>query len=636
LLARRRRAASYEIVAHFPKETSNLLLMNFTSKSELSPSLEEPLLPQARVSQRDFLGENGDFHGCESSSDPHEDRSSFDSFSSSSSGPTMISRDTDEQFTRLLKRAKRNVRRTLALTFFNFCGRSVWSQAPLAMFVALAYPHNLEYVGYVTAAMGFCQVISSSVSKWLMRRYQLFNNKVLVVTSILGVLATAASVRAIFIHSNGDTTNATTNFTWLTVAMILWGAVSGVLESILPIVFMESASLSEHQEKKYRRYSRLITGGNVAGTAIALGMFYWLGNKWTLSSCAVVMGVGLLLNLQVFFLLCSLRILPIDENEELGYEDYNLEFESDHNDIAPPHQQVDDVLINIQSDDLEFLNGEVRQDDESGRNGQVEERTEANQLGCTCLHDYRVPLLISVSDILSSFAGGMSIRYFPIFLAQQVYLQPIYVQALYLIVPVGQWVSPIFARRLARFSGPLRTTILLQWAFVVLMVSMIAGHEMGLSACSVSILYVLHASLMNSTSILTRTTLSQHATEDTLQKWRVADKLQIVLWALGASMGGWIAGQVGMSINFFTTGVLQLIASLPLIYLCCTICSDTWVDMDKGDDDDVSMTDQDVQSSGDCFQDCVCDLPHCGGSPATSDATSVTHSTSSSEDEHFV
>ncbi|KAL3911848.1 MAG: hypothetical protein SGILL_007123, partial [Bacillariaceae sp.] len=529
----------------------------------------------------------------------------------------------------------RNVRRTLALTFFMFMSRSMWSQAPLSLFIAMAHPHHLEYVGYITAAIGFSQVVSTSLSKYLLRKYQLYNRKAIVLTSLIGTLATAASIKAILID---PASSNTVSLMWLFAAMSLWGTAWGTCDAILPVVFMESASLSENQDKKFRRCSRLIKGGNFCGGAMALGLFYWLGNVWTLGNCAVVMAVGLLLNEQVFFLLCSLRILPIEEAEDLGYEEEvvleETSIEFDLHDMDCEQQEIDVLLASTHPHDLGCLqrhetlaDGEADQQDDEARDGST------SICCCKSLCDARVPLLISMSDILSSFAGGMAVRYFPIFLAQQVALPPLIVQGLYLLVPIGQWISPYLAKGLAKCCGPLRISILFQWTFVIVMLSMIIGQANGLSTCGVCILFVMHGSLMNSTSALTKMTLSQNASAETIQRWRVADKLQMVLWAFGALIGGYIAGQFGMTIIFFATGALQLVASIPLVLLFVTSDADTWIDWDKVEENG-SLAGQDGDnclSSDGIFQDCICDVL-CSGSPTTSDATSVTHSATSSDD----
>eukprot|EP00751_Fragilariopsis_kerguelensis_P032950 CAMPEP_0170970888 /NCGR_PEP_ID=MMETSP0735-20130129/44899_1 /TAXON_ID=186038 /ORGANISM="Fragilariopsis kerguelensis, Strain L26-C5" /LENGTH=177 /DNA_ID=CAMNT_0011390749 /DNA_START=176 /DNA_END=705 /DNA_ORIENTATION=- len=94
--------------------------------------------------------------------------------------------------------ATKNIRRTLALTFFTFTSRSVWSQSLLSIYVILVWKDHPEYVGYVLATMGIS----------------------------LYAITFQQSTFYIFLLANG-----------------LWGMSWGVLESILPNVFAESASL---------------------------------------------------------------------------------------------------------------------------------------------------------------------------------------------------------------------------------------------------------------------------------------------------------------------------------------------------------------------------------------------------------
>eukprot|EP00536_Pseudo-nitzschia_multiseries_P014637 jgi/Psemu1/311231/fgenesh1_kg.743_\ len=183
----------------------------------------------------------------------------------------------------------------------------------------------------------------------------------------------------------------------------------------------------------------------------------------------------------------------------------------------------------------------------------------------------RVPLLMHTADAFSSFAGGVSMGYFPVFLFQHSKLGPVALQVLFLIVPLGQWASPLLATSLAAVIGPCRTCISLQWTYVACMLSMIACQSKGYPVWTFCSLYVLHGSLMNSTSCLSRAVFRQYVPTEDLHKWVPAENIEMILWSCAGLVGGYIVGQWGMLANFFVTAGLQFLASVPLAILYCVL-----------------------------------------------------------------
>ncbi|KAG7339388.1 hypothetical protein IV203_006492 [Nitzschia inconspicua] len=553
-------------------------------------------------------------------------RDAEESASLASSSPSVLS----QRYLALVKRAKKNVKRTLALTFLAFASRTMWSQAPLSIFITLVWTQHLEYVGYATAIVGLCQVASSALARFLLQRFQLFNTPFLVGTSILGILATVVSTYTIFwIHYGTDDGNRSALFLFL--SMGLWGMVWGVSESILPVVFSESDSLVE--TKSFQMCSRLIRIGTIVGNALVLGLFYTLGNEWTIVNCAVVVMVGLFLNLQVFFLLCSLRMLPLD----LDYDDDVDDTESFNDPVGDGGQLVfTDMPLEEES------MADVENDDVTNDVGQTKRCYFWTKVG-------GVLILITASEILSAFAGGMSIRYFPVYFVKSVGLDPLRVQLLYLLVPAGQWLSPMMVAKLAQCSGPLRASIGVQWVFVSLLVSMIALQAKGAFPWVVSIMYIMHGSLLNSTSSLIDMIVAQNFPDGESSKLRMANALQLLLWSAGAAFGGYVAGHYGMHVNFYITGAVQLGASIPLLVLYCVKPGDDILEMEDRFRDYQSISNindyqqgQDYSSSQGSvvFQDCLSEMGSCkeercycsqATSPGISDTTSDTHSITSSD-----
>ncbi|KAG7363969.1 hypothetical protein IV203_037171 [Nitzschia inconspicua] len=565
-------------------------------------------------------------------------RDAEESASLASSSPSVLC----QRYLALVKRAKKNVKRTLALTFLAFASRTMWSQAPLSIFITLVWTQHLEYVGYATAIVGLCQVASSALARFLQQRFQLFNTPFLVGTSILGILATVVSTYTIFwIHYGTYHGNRSALLMFL--SMGLWGMVWGVSESILPVVFSESDSLVE--TKSFQMCSRLIRSGTIVGNALVLGLFYTLGNEWTIVNCAIVVVVGLFLNLQVFFLTCSLRMLPLD----LDDDDDDDETETFNDPVGDGGQQVftDKPL------EEECVYAELSEDPDTGatdlENDDVTDGVGPTKRCCSWTKVGGVLILTTASEVLSAFAGGMSIRYFPVYFAKSVGLDPLRVQLLYLLVPAGQWLSPMMVVKLVQRSGPLRASIGVQWVFVALLVSMIALQAKGAFTWVVCILYIMHGSLLNSTSSFIDMIVAQNHPDGESSKLRMANALQLLLWSAGAAFGGYVAGHYGMHVSFYITGAIQLGGSIPLLVLYCVQPGGDILEMEDHFRDYQSISNindyqegQDYsgsQGSG-VFQDCLSEMGSCkeernycsqATSPGISDTTSDTHSITSSD-----
>ena len=514
--------------------------------------------------------------------------------------PSSSSSSISEYSNEIIQYAKKNIRRTLALTFFTFTSRSVWSQSLLSIYVILVWKDHPEYVGYVLATMGMIQMISSALIRCVTRRFDISSyNKcrrflLLILASLISVSAMGLSLYAIAIKRS--------RFDLFLLANGLWGMSWGVSESILPIIFSESsATLAVNNNNKttdstYKMCSILVRLGIIVGSLLTLIVFERLGNQWNIENCVTVMLIGMGCNLPVIFLLCSLKTIPFDdaEVEESGeeeeedeqqeyYDAFSIAYESalllSDEEIMDKNYIVEGSLedrLFIPEEDGEGVDYHPVLGIDDSHDSHVDEGTEiedrkSSQSVC-CSNKIRVPILIHLADILSSFAGGMSIWYFPVFLVQRLKLDPVSIQFLYLIIPLGQWLSPYLAKLLSSVIGPCRACISMQGTYVLFMISMITCHLKGYPIWIICTLYVLHSSLMNSTSTLSRSMILQYVPVEDQHKWgNIAESIQMLLWSCAGVTGGIIVGKYGLLIVFFVTVALQFLATLPLAILYCVL-----------------------------------------------------------------
>ncbi|MGK3740860.1 MAG: MFS family permease [Bacillariaceae sp.] len=560
---------------------------------ETESTLSEPLL--LPVSDDN---DNDDENHRNSSFGEHDEE--FVAVSSPPTSSPIPSSSMSEYSTEIIQYAKRNIRRTLALTFFTFTSRSVWSQSLLSIYVILVWKDHPEYVGYVLATMGMIQMLSSALIRCVTRRFDISSyNKcrrflLLILASLIGVSAMTLSLYAITMERS--------RFDLFLLANGLWGMSWGVSESILPIVFAEAVAVNTSNnnnkttDSTYKMCSILVRLGIIVGSLLTLIVFERLGNQWNIENCVTVMLIGMGCNLPVVFLLCSLKTIPFDdaeveesveedEEQQQYYDAFSIAYESalllsdeeimDENYIV--EGSLEDRLF-IPEEDGEGVdnNYHVLGESDDSSDSPVNEETETeDRKSCQsicCSNRIRVPILIHLADILSSFAGGMSIWYFPVFLFQRLQLEPVTIQFLYLIIPLGQWLSPYLAKLLSRVIGPCRACISMQGTYILFMISMITCHMKGYPIWIICTLYVLHGSLMNSTSTLSRSMILQYVPTEDQHKWgNIAESIQMLLWSCAGVTGGIIVGKMGLLVVFFVTVALQFLATLPLAILYCLL-----------------------------------------------------------------
>lgn len=494
------------------------------------------------------------------------------------------------EFDQLLKRSKATIRKTMALTFFAVCGRAIWSPTVLPIWIVLVWPHHhqLEWVGYTTAVMGFSQAGASLLTQIILKQgnYEKPILKILLkVASLVGLVALGISLCGLLFFWKDENPN----LSFLLAAIASFGILWGISDPVLPLVFEEAVEWEGNkQEGWYKRCSNVMRAANCSGTLITFICFGMVGNKWTIEACSLALMIGMGFTLPVVGLLWSLRIIGfrLDGDDEENYEhqaslEVNNAAEEDQ--VSNNGGNHDDFYDYFHFDrkDCSFLgleeDGGPNADVGSqlhGTNQHQELDSDSVIMYCVSTKKLYIPILVNLADCLSSFASGLSIRYFPVFFARQLHLSPVCVQFLYLAVPLGQWISPLITKRLTRIIGPCRASIALQWLFVLSMASMVGSYWRSLPWWVFCMLFCVHGSLTNSTSALSKSLVYNNAPvggedADRYYWWwsGATGRIQMLLWSTGAAVGGYGAGRWGIISLFMVTVAMQLSATLPWLVL---------------------------------------------------------------------
>ena len=460
----------------------------------------------------------------------------------------------------------RNVPLILLYTFCNFAGRSLWSQSVLATFVFLLTNDKPEDVGLITAVMGISQLVMSFPAGVLADKYR--RDTMLKLSSGIGIVAILSTTCTLVLCMRGGT-HGTMNFSYLTVSLAIWGCFRGISNTSLSALFADSIPTGQ-RSKFFTQRTILTTLGNTTGPFVALVMFFFLGDNWSVKDCATVMLVGQLVCAPPMMLLCLMNDdyavnMPQQQQEELP-ETAGTPLDGDgsrsetieEGTIIENSELSQDESLGCSDQREEEINDEVDDIDNQDRN---------DRSYCGLPSSRVIPVFVVTGDLLSSLGAGMSIRYFPIFFLDNLKISPVAVQVLYFASPVIRALLIHVAQKLSKRFGRMRVVVALKWIGIALTISMIVTYLAGLSRWLVCIIYIVRSAFMNSTGALTRSMLMDNVPQEERGKWAALESVNTFSWSGTAAIGGFLVAKFGIIPLFGTTAVVQFIATLPIVAL---------------------------------------------------------------------
>lgn len=179
-----------------------------------------------------------------------------------------------------------------------------------------------------------------------------------------------------------------------------------------------------------------------------------------------------------------------------------------------------------------------------------------------------------------AYTIGMSIRYFAIFLYDNLKIKPVHVQLLYMIAPLVQASLTKLGQTMAKTYGRCCITVIFKWIGITLMLAMIGMTRASTAAIAreddriiavICTLLVLRTAFMNSTSALTKSVLMDHVPKDERAKWGALESFNMFSWSGSAAIGGILVDYHGILFNFCITAALQLVATIPHLLLATSV-----------------------------------------------------------------
>ena len=449
----------------------------------------------------------------------------------------------------------RNITFTLIYTCFAFAGRSIWQQSVLATYVFLIMKENPEAVGFITAVMGFAQLCASVPTGYLADKYR--RDTMLKLASAVGLLAISVTLIALFVFQS---------YYVLVLALGVWGLVWGIANTALGALFADSIRDGD-RPYFFTKRSILINLGNTVGPSIALAMFFVLGDHWTVRDCAIVMTLGQTICLPAIILLGFFNddyAVPRRANNMQSSEnDTNTDNTNSNSTTAPllemSEPEESSRLSSSSSNNLQSC---------ENRNSLRADSISMHEYVYYCIPKQRLaPILISIGDLTSGLASGMSIRYFPIFFVDRLNLSPVEVQVLYILAPLMQASLMKLGQYTSQTFGRCCIAITHKWIGIICMIMLVLSAHYGLPAWLICTMFVIRTGFMNSTSPLTKSILMDNVPAKERGRWSALESVNMFSWSGSAAFGGFLVSFDGLLFNFSVTAALQFLATLPVLVL---------------------------------------------------------------------
>lgn len=284
------------------------------------------------------------------------------------------------------------------------------------------------------------------------------------------------------------------------------------------------------------------------------------------------MALGQAISFPAVMLLCCFSD-PVASNSDATERDANLleepllpAEENDRVDIEPPEHTVlmDDTTASSSRDSDVWLVCKCRR---------RESTTESSSHAYGCIpKDRLAPVLISVADLTSGLASGMSIRYFPIFFLDRLHLSPVHVQTMYIVDSMLQACLMKSGHRLSQRLGRCQVTILHKWTGITAMVILIVlsyfcDNASKIVRSLICLTYTIRTGCMNSSSPLTKSLLMDSVPTHERGRWTALESVNMFSWSGSVFLGDILVNVDGLLFNFSITAILQYLVTTPIVLL---------------------------------------------------------------------
>eukprot|EP00605_Chrysophyceae_sp_TOSAG23-4_P001161 GSChrysophyteH1.ASY1.ANO1.1269.1 assembled CDS len=478
-----------------------------------------------------------------------------------SSGASSVDSDNSDSTTAFFRKiiATNEVLRAIFLwLFITFSTRSVFDGNVFSAYLfTLVGRHNAE-VGIAGGVTGMTGVLLAPVVGILSDKY----GRIILLKS--GAFLGYISIIMIFYGVIKD------SYRIVLAAQIFYGSYIAVTNPTMDALLADSVE-SGTRSRVYTLKVMVLQIANSVGPLLSIALFLYFGNEWNMETIKIVVCVGLGL-----FAIPVTLLLSILDNENANIEMKEKvsddKFESQTT-LSPINDACSAAGEARSASDTEFMessgSGAVVKERESG-----DEETSYCKVPCMpcCDNVLLVPAMISMSDVITGLASGMTVKFFPIFFLHVLQMDPIQVQTIYLISPFLIAFSAPILQGLSRKYGRILVTCCVKSLGVILLFAMavltikVSKHQPGaIWVWTIILIYLVRTALMNSTKPLTKSILMDFVPKHQRGRWQSLESVNMATWSGSAVLGGYLIDEYGFAGIFCATAVMQACAMIPLL-----------------------------------------------------------------------
>lgn len=342
----------------------------------------------------------------------------------------------------------RNVKLALWFTFISTAARNVWAWVTLTLYLKSLTGSTFN-VGLAEGVQGAVQATVAIIAGFGADKFR--RDVGLRWAGGIGLVAIGYTIFCLYIsdqfllgHTNGTEVVLSAQeeheangmrYMLMSIALGMWGVYQGVWNTLLETVFADSVRTGDRSAFNVRKFM-LLQAASIVGPILALTIFAYEGNTWYHYTLRLVFAVGVGL--------CApgaCILLFFNDEHALGSES-----ESVSTGTNSPAPEVNENGV---------------EPDASMSHITSAKRLSVTSVGGTCcgMNITRIPHILIASDMISGLASGMTIKFFPLYFAKKIWLQPIGVQSIYIALPLFMIVASKLGQKASRVFGRVTVSV---------------------------------------------------------------------------------------------------------------------------------------------------------------------------------
>ncbi|QDZ20459.1 MFS general substrate transporter [Chloropicon primus] len=393
---------------------------------------------------------------------------------------------------------------------FSFAN-NIYSTNVFPVFLLKVADGNTLLFGLAEGLQGLAQLVTAFPIGWLAdkykRKYLLWAGGLLWIIFI-GLLAYATDIA---------TQDSMRSFIILCVALSIGGVTNGIVGGPL-MALLDDSTPAGYRSDMELYYGVIWNIASIAGPIVSLISFAEGENEWTMEQMKLIIYIGCAATVP-----CIILCIFFDDDLALGKES--------------------EAISRIEGEAAEVLGG--RQGDGKKVLGFI--TTEM------------IPWFLFGLNLFFSLGAGMSVKFFPIFFADECGLSPVTLQILYIILPSVVVAFTLIATKLSKTWGRMQVIVCFNFLGIGHTLAMALMRSQYHNAEVMVTVYLLRCGFQWSTGGLAYSIIADYVPKEYRGRWNTLESISSFGWSGSAVLGGHLVKLSGYSTTFLITAVIQLL-----------------------------------------------------------------------------